>query len=186
MRNIVVFSVVSTLFGALINNSLHAQKSTPNALPGIDEIYVEDQQARQGRVPGAPAPTYKTDEERESATRKLLDDGKLQSGRELREAAVIFQHSHQPDDYLLAHTLAIIAISKGDTDSIWIAAASLDRYLMAIGKPQVYGTQFMTPPAQHATQEPYNKSLISDDLRRALHVPSQADQEIRRKQFDTP
>jgi hypothetical protein len=39
---------------------------------------------------------------------------------------------------------------------------------------------------QHAKQEPYNKNLIPDVLRKQLHVPSQAEQEMRRKQFDMP
>ena len=127
-----------------------------------------------------------SDEQREIATRKLLENGSLKSGKDFEEAAIIFQHSHESDDYLLAHTLAMIAVSKGDKDALWIATASLDRYLMAIGKSQIYGTQFMTPPGKHATQEPYNRTLISDRLRSELQVPSQAEQEIRLKGYDTP
>ncbi len=179
-------SLAATLLCSTVGNTLYTQTSETKPSPGIDEIYLEDQEARQQGISKSPVPVYKTDEERELAARRLLANGDLKNGKEFREAAVIFQHSRQPDDYLLAHTLAMIAVSKGDGDSIWIAAASLDRYLMAIRKPQIYGTQFMTPPGQHATQEPYNKNLISDELRKQLHVPSLAEQEIRRKQFDMP
>ena len=152
----------------------------------IDRIYLEDQQARQSPNPSAPKPVYKSDDERKRAAQKLLESNNLHTGKDFEEAAVIFQHSHQSDDYLLAHTLAVIAVSKGNKDAIWIASASLDRYLMATGKPQIYGTQFITRPGQHATQEPYNRQLISDQLRKELQVPSQAEQEVRRKGFDTP
>jgi hypothetical protein len=156
---------------------------TPSA---IDRIYADDQQAREGPNPQAPKAVYKSDDEREAATRKLLEKGALRSGKDFEEAAIIFQHSHQSDDYLLAHTLALISVSKGDRDAIWIASATLDRYLMAIGNPQIYGTQFMTPVGKHATQEPYNRVLISDELRKELGVPSQAEQELQRKDFDKP
>jgi hypothetical protein len=181
-----IFSLSAILLCFSVDNSLFGQALASKNSPGIDQLYLEDQQARHPPSPNTPELVYKTDEEREAATRRLLASGDLKSGKDTREAAVIFQHSHQADDYLLAHTLATIAVSKGDRDAIWIAAASLDRYLMAIGKPQIYGTQFMTPAGQHATQEPYNRLLISDELRKQLQVPSHAEQEVRRKGFDTP
>jgi hypothetical protein len=142
----------------------------------MDRIFADDQRARRPPDPKAPPELYKSDAEREAATRSLLAAGQLQSAKEFREAAFIFQHSHEPDDYLLAHTLAMIAMAKGDQSASWIAAATLDRYLMAIGKSQIYGTQFMTPQGQPVTQEPYNRTLISDDLRKELGVPALADQ----------
>ncbi len=127
---------------------------------------------------------YRSDEERLAATRKLLDRGELHSGKDYEEAAVVFQHSRQPDDYLVAHTLAVIAIAKGDKDAIWIASASLDRYLSSVGKSQIYGTQFHTPIGGPATQEPYNRTLISDALRRDLSVPSQAEQQKTLEEYE--
>ncbi len=149
----------------------------------IDQIYAEDQLVRQPPAPNTPKRRYRSDTEREEATRELLASGKLQSGRDFEEAAVIFQHSRKADDYLLAHTLALIALSKGDRKAIWIAAATLDRYLMAVGKPQIYGTQFMTPIGHPATQEPYNRAVISDALREKLGVPSLKEQEDELKKF---
>lgn len=131
--------------------------------------------------PSGPPQLYKSDAEREAATRNLLAAGQLQTGKEFREAAFIFQHSHEPDDYLMAHTLAMIAMTKGDQGASWIAAATLDRYLMAIGKPQIYGTQFMMPAGQPVTQDPFNRTLISDDLRKVLGVPPLKEQEKSRK-----
>jgi hypothetical protein len=150
----------------------------------MDRIFADDQRARRPPDPSGPSQLYKTDAERQVATRNLLAAGQLKTGKEFREAAFIFQHSHEPDDYLLAHTLAVIATAKGDQSASWIAAATLDRYLMAIGKSQIYGTQYMTPAGLPVTQEPYNRALISDTLRKELGVPALADQEIQRKQFE--
>jgi hypothetical protein len=59
------------------------------------------------------------------------------------ELIPVFQHGRDADDYLLAHILAVQAVVKGDASSKWIAAATLDRYLQAIGHPQVFGTQYL-------------------------------------------
>lgn len=177
-RYLLVLALAALSLPPLIN----AQNSSKPS--EIDLIFADDQQARKAPSSNAPKPIYQNDDQRREATRKLLVAGRLQSGKDFEEAAVVFQHSRQADDYLLAHTLSLIAISMGDKDAIWIASASLDRYLMAIGQPQIYGTQYMTPAGKPATQEPYNRSLISDALRTRLQIPSQADQEVQRKAYD--
>lgn len=179
--------IILSLFLGLISSGIlftaRTQAQTRRPISEIDKIYAEDQLVRQSPRPDAPKRQYHSDAERENATRKLLARGKLQSARDFEEAAVIFQHSRTPGDYLLAHTLALIAVSKGDTNAVWIAAATLDRYLMSSGKPQIYGTQFLTPPGGRATQEPYNRTLISDTLRKQLGVPSLKEQEQQLKKF---
>lgn len=126
----------------------------------------------------------KSDAARREATAKLLSDGKLHTGEDFQRAAFVFQHGDTSDDYLLAHTLAIVAVSRGRSSAIWIASATMDRYLNSIHQPQIYGTQFWTKPNEATTQEPYNRSLVSDALRRLLGVPSLATQEEQRKQYD--
>lgn len=128
----------------------------------------------------------KQDAERREATRRLLAAGSLHASQDFASAAFIFQHGDTPEDYLLAHTLALVAVAKGDAGAAWIAAATLDRYLNAIGKPQIYGTQFHTKDAKPYTQEPYNRELISDSLRRQLDVPPVSAQEEQRKRYDAP
>jgi hypothetical protein len=61
----------------------------------------------------------------------------------------------------------------------------MDRYLNSIHLPQIYGTQFSIQPHEPTTQEPYNRVLVSDALRRFLGVPSQAAQEEQRKQYES-
>jgi hypothetical protein len=156
----------------------------PNA--EMKAIFSEDQRVRTGGAD--PATWGKTDALRRDRTRQLLAQGALRNGKDFEEASYIFQHGDTPDDYLLAHTLACVAIAKGDSAAIWISAATLDRYLMAIGQSQIYGTQYGKRGADGQltenapwTQEPYNRGLVSDALRAALNVPPQAQQQ---KQLD--
>src|SRR5882724_1700784 len=83
----------------------------------------------------------KRDQERRDAVRKLLADGKLQTG------------------YLLAHVLSVTAVSKGDSFSKWLTAATMDRYLQWLNQPQVFGTQFRQPEGIW-TMEPYDRTAF--------------------------
>lgn len=152
----------------------------PNA--EMRRIFEADQKDRQlpfGKIDWAVV--NKRDAARRKAVRQLLAEGKLHTGKDFERAAFVFQHGSTPDDYLLAHTLAMVAITRGDVEAIWISAATLDRYLHSIHQPQIYGTQFNFKPDRQVTQEPYNRHLISDALRRDLGVPSEAAQRAQEK-----
>jgi hypothetical protein len=141
----------------------------PNA--EMKTIFDEDQRVRTGgKIDGEP--TLRNDAERREQTRKLLVANALHTGKDYEEASVVFQHGSDADDYLLAHVLAMVAVSKGDANAIWISAATLDRYLQKVGQKQVLGTQFLCGGNDHrCTQQPYDSSVISDSLRRQLGVP---------------
>lgn len=124
------------------------------------------------------------DQARAARTKALLDSGALESGEDFYHAAFVFQHGIKPDDYLLAHALAIVAVARGRGDATWIAAATLDRYLRNIGQKQIYGTQFSSKPGSPVTQDPYDRTLLSDALRVATGVPVQAAQEERRQTIE--
>ncbi|WP_294046113.1 hypothetical protein [Sphingomonas sp.] len=124
------------------------------------------------------------DRARRARTKALLDADMLHSADDFFHAAYVYQHGEAPDDFLLAHALAMVAIARGRADADWLASATLDRYLQRIGQKQVFGTQFQMPPAQPATQEPYDRSLVSDALRRALSVPDLAEQAKQRERWD--
>lgn len=153
--------------------------------PEMIRIFDQDQAARQDVTKIAWATVAREDEKRRQRTKQLLDAGKLRSGEDYYHAAFIFQHGGKPDDYLLAHTLATIAAAKGWRNAAWIAAATLDRYLQNVGQRQIYGTQYRNPPDAGPTQEPYDKTLISDSLRTELGVPPLAEQEQQRKAMGT-
>ena len=136
----------------------------------MEELFTKDQSDRMGYFDQNSWQAVRdADAVRREATLKLLTDGSLHTGVDFERAAFIFQHGTQPSDYLLAHTLAVIAVAKGNYAAGWISAATLDRYLLAIKQPQIYGTQqgLKTP-----FQEPFNTTVVSDRLRELLGVQS--------------
>jgi hypothetical protein len=149
--------------------------------PEMQQIYEADQQARKDFVEFSRAADALVpgDAERRIQTRKLLANDKLRTAEDYTRAAFVFQHGNTPDDFLFAHTLAMIAAARGEEDALWIASATLDRYLQSTGKRQIYGTQIKEKADHTATLEPYNRELVSDAIRRELGVQPIAVQEER-------
>ncbi|VXB78942.1 hypothetical protein [Brevundimonas sp. G8] len=152
-------------------------------------IYAADQAIRQGppdrfRDRAFVTEMHAADAARRLQTRALLDADALQTGEDYRAAAFVFQHGSTPEDYLLAHSLAVAAVAKGAPEGAWIAAATLDRYLQMTDKPQIYGTQTRKTRDAPATLEPYDRALVPDSLRTALGVPPQSEQDARLEQVN--
>jgi hypothetical protein len=145
----------------------------PNA--AMADIYKTDQAVRQSMesFTANAAQIEKDDEGRREQVRALLEKGELRAGEDFRLAALVFQHGREPRDYLFAHTLALVALAKGDRSASWIASASLDRYLHSIGRPQIFGTGF---GPDGSSQGSFDRELVSDAIRRELNVPALADQ----------
>jgi hypothetical protein len=87
-------------------------------------------------------------------------------------AAMVFQHGRDSEDYLLAHVLSSTAVAKGNRNGLWLAAASFDRYLLSVGKKQIYGTQFDLEKGTTWTQKNYDEDLLDDSMRAASCVTS--------------
>jgi hypothetical protein len=172
----IVFPLV--VFG-LLSVAKAAETSSDNA--ELKQIFDADQKDRD--APAGKELDWNTIGPRDAARRKrvreLIDEGRLNTGKDYERASFVFQHGEGSDDILLAHVLAVTAIGKGDMDARWIAAATLDRFLQRAGQPQVFGTQFLTKTEnghQTWTMEPYNRSLIGPNLRDANCVPDQDNQ----------
>jgi hypothetical protein len=163
---------------------LYAQELDYPSNTEMARIFGADQAARTGSGRIDWAKVGPEDEQRRTETKRLLDAGALRSGADFYHAAFVFQHGDAPDDYLMAHVLATIAVARGRPDATWIAAATLDRYLQRIGRKQIFGTQFITRDGA-TTQDPYDRALVSDALREAMSVPPLAEQERRRAEIGT-
>ncbi|HXZ26695.1 MAG TPA: hypothetical protein VEG08_01725 [Terriglobales bacterium] len=146
----------------------------------VHALYEEDQKDREPRVGqidwNKVAPR---DAQRRKQTHQMLEAGALKTGQDFEDASTIFQHGDTPQDYLLAHILALAAMEKGDAKARWIAAATLDRYLQKVQQPQVFGTQYRWdgPSPTAATQQPYDTDFLSDATRRQFCVSTYADQQ---------
>jgi hypothetical protein len=190
-------------------------------LSAMHQLYVQDQRDRgvplsesgeRLKLSGEEKPFPSLDPEtqiahdaaRREQARALLASGTITSAQDFHYAAFIFQHGQDARDYLLAHILAIEAVVRGDASAKWISAASLDRYLQAIGQPQVFGTQYSDrdyafvvqhkkdPAAIKAhkhelgmSQEPYDADLMPDAIRLTFCVPDRVQQELNLKVFES-
>src|SRR5262245_12900923 len=149
-------------------------------------IFAEDQKVRQNEISDAQwAAISREDAVRRERTRNLLAHDQLHTSEDFRGAAFVFQHGDKPDDYLLAHTLAMIAVAKGDNGALWIASATLDRYLQSIHRPQIYGTQYVGKQGK-MTQGSFTHEFISDSLRAELGVPALSNQQEQLKEMNAP
>ena len=141
----------------------------------LTRLFQEDQADRTTKD-GKPI-DWKTveprDRAREKRVKELYATNELHTGADYYHVAMVLQHASAPEDYLLAHELCVVAISKGHEDAKWLAAASEDRFLMNIGRPQRFATQFRSvgnSPMRLYETDPG----VTDELRRALNVPSLA------------
>jgi hypothetical protein len=84
-------------------------------------------------------------------------------------AATVLQHGQVPEDFLLAHEFWVVAISKGknDRDTLSLAAASEDRFLTNIGRPQRFGTQSHSVNNGPIMLYPVDET-VTDELRRLM------------------
>jgi len=104
----------------------------------------------------------------------LYEADELRTGKDFQRAAMVLQHAEKPDEYVLAHEFCVVALSKGERDARWLAAATQDRFLMNIKRPQRFGTQYRSSgPADRLTLYEVGKG-VTDGLRRELAVPSLA------------
>jgi len=158
-----------------------AAASVPKDNEELTLLYNEDQSDRVSKD-GKPI-NWKAieaeDQAREKRVKELYFADQLQTGTDYYHVAMVLQHSDLPNDYLLAHELCVVAISKGERDAMWLAAASEDRFLLAIGRPQRFGTQFSIDDQNSSVHLFKTEDGVTDNTRVALEVPTLADAKVR-------
>jgi hypothetical protein len=108
---------------------------------------------------------------RQKEARHLLDVGEIRTDQDYFNTGLLFQHSQRPEDYLLAHVLAMGASVRGNSDARWLFAVTLDRFLNSISRPQIFGTQFETTAWNpEITQKNLDPNLLSDGLRAGMCI----------------
>lgn len=120
----------------------------------LQELYQADQKDRERiyETPEALKELRHRDAMRKTLVYEMASKGEVNTANDLYHAAVILLHGSEPKDFLAAHRYSMIASINGHKPSRWMAAASLDRFLMAVGLPQVYGTQFEHNPDENKYQ----------------------------------
>jgi hypothetical protein len=173
--------IVVALLGTMIGRHISARPILARSTATADDkdnselvrLFQEDQADRTS-TEGKPIDWNAVDERdkaREKRVKELYANNQLRTGADYYHVAMVLQHASAPEDYLLAHELCVVAISKGDKRAKWLAAASEDRFLMEIGRPQRFATQFRSvgnsPMRLYQTDQG-----VTDELRAALNVPT--------------
>lgn len=153
--------------------------------PELTKLMDEDQSDR--TPPAGKSIDWKLvgprDEARLKRIKQLYSQNQLGTGNDYFNAALILQHSNTPEDYLLAHELSVVAISKKrGIDSL--AAVSEDRFLMSIGRPQRFGTQYKSDGPNQPLRLYKVDSGVTDELRRTMMVPSLAEAKAREAEMN--
>ncbi|MGH9966528.1 MAG: hypothetical protein ACREBG_01675 [Pyrinomonadaceae bacterium] len=153
--------------------------------PVLTRLMDEDQADR--TPPAGKSIDWKTvaarDEARLKRVKELYSQNHLRTGNDYFNAALVLQHGNTPEDYLLAHELCVVAISKKrGIESL--AAASEDRFLMSIGRSQRFGTQYKSD----GPNQPYRLYKVdpgvTDEVRRIMMVPSLAEAKAREAEMN--
>ena len=145
----------------------------------LEELFQDDQKDRERvyETSDDVAKLKERDAARLKRTYMMMDLGEIRTTKDLYRAAVILQHGHNASDFLTAHRLATLSAVLGHKTARWLLAASLDRYLMAVGQPQVYGTQFEYGAAEKRYQLklPISDTIFLEFEKGMLGVPSVAE-----------
>ncbi len=108
---------------------------------------------------------------------KILQTGGLKAADDYLHAAFIFQHGRDSNAHKMAYELSLKAVELGCSNSVakWLTAASKDRYLLSIGRPQWYGTQFQISQNGVWILRPIDSTAVSDSQRIELGVPTMSE-----------
>lgn len=109
------------------------------------------------------------DKARLKRVKELYTQNFLKTANDYDCAATVLMHGDAPEDFLLAHEFWVVALSKGknDRETLSLIAASEDRFLMNIGRPQRFGTQLRSEGNGPIVLYPVDEG-VSDQLRRLM------------------
>lgn len=121
------------------------------------------------------------DQERRERVLEILKSGQLTTAWDYFNAALVLQHGGSTEDIRLAHSLSTVAatIDPEHPSAKWLMAASWDRLMIRLNKPQWYGTQSTRDSSGKFVLAPVEPDTVSDADRAALGVPSLAEAQAR-------
>ena len=135
--------------------------------PRLKELAKTDQADRRENNPQ----TSKNDVERLNEVKKIIETKELTTSNDYFNAAIIFQHGDNPEDYKMANEFAkkAVKLNPQNLQAKILIAQSEDRYLISINKPQIYGTQRIILGELEYLQN-IDTTVISDTKRREIGV----------------
>jgi hypothetical protein len=147
--------------------------------PELAKIYEADQADRVADLINW-AVLEPRDKARLARVKELFATKNLRTAVDFYRAAMVLQHGQVAEDFLLAHELCVVAIALGKSDRAtrWLAAASEDRFLMTLGRPQRFGTQYRSEGSQPMRLYDVGEG-VTDELRTLMATPTLAEAKAR-------
>lgn len=189
-RHILLVSLVMVgMFSILEGGRSSIAASNQETPSELKQMYDEDQSERlaAGNNPlkGDWSLISKHDEGHRVKVLKLMRENKIQTGDDYYYAAMIMQHGATMDDYVLAHLFSCAAAQRGKREARWLSAASFDRLMISMDKPQYFSTQYFANQGEsYAIKNPKNTSLLTDEVRKAFDVPTLAETDARLRKLN--
>lgn len=122
----------------------------------------------------------KEDSIREKRVYQLLASNLVLTATDYENAALIFQHGDDSISYKMAVKMMEKAVEIDPNIDKWLLAAATDRYLVSIGKPQIYGTQYYKETREGPfIMNDLDTTKITDEERRKFNVPTLAEQKLK-------
>lgn len=133
----------------------------------LKKLYDEDQEDR-NKIDATDLEAVKKldvgDKKRRVLVEKLIKHKELEHSIDFYHAAMIFQHGDTPSDYKQANDLAKTAMEMGLEQAKWLYAASLDRWMLSVNRPQKFGTQFITEEGgERKLRQPVDKTVTDEE-----------------------
>lgn len=144
----------------------------------LQTIVNADQAERQGNITQEQWKDLSLrDRQRRSQVQAELAAGRVVSAVDFYNAALVMQHGSTLEEIRMAHALATIAASLDpqDRSARWLKAASWDRMMTTMKKPQWYGTQYTRDANGKWALLPIDESAVTDAERIELAAPTLAE-----------
>jgi hypothetical protein len=179
MKKTLFLTLVILIFGCRFENK---EKKIHQDNKELIEIYNNDQSDRSGAINWRYVRL--NDSLRRVRVDQLLDSHKIITANDYKHAAMVFQHGNDSLDYGKVLQLMKKAISLDSTMNKWLLAATIDRYLLIKGDPQIYGTQYHRNKGEPWRLAKIDTTKISDTQRIEYGVRTLAEQRQRVKEMN--
>lgn len=176
----VLLLVLAGFLGIYLGAQILLLPDSSEVGPTLARLYAEDQAVRLGGIetPVDIVQFVAGDWIRVRKVRRIVDADLLATADDYANAARILQHGETSSDYLQAQQLSLKAHELGHPDMLRHSALAEDRYLVAIGERQKYGSQFFCDPQTGWQLNPVDPT-VTDEARQQVDVELLADMEAK-------
>ncbi len=165
IQNASLLRRLALLAVACCGGTVRAQENNP----ALERLYEADQAVREGDWSGLSSDSLNAIAQADAARRAQADSvlaaGGARTSADYYHAAMVFQHGSDSTAYRRAYDLGLraVALDSANADARWIVPRAYDRWQVSLGRPQVYGTQFLMQPGEGwSLQEPNDLGAVTD------------------------